>query len=910
MSQPLIETKLFRPSPRASLVARPRLRQRLDTGLTARLMLVSAPAGFGKTTLLVDWVASWQTTPGPAARGAWLALDAADNDPARFWRYVVAALRTAVPGVGDDALALLQDSQPPPADTLLTTVVNDLGACDVEVVLVLDDYHVIEAPAVHEGLAFLLAHLPPRLHLVIASRADPPLPLARLRARGDLVEVRAADLRFTDEEAVTYLNDVMGLGLARADVRALEGRTEGWIAALQLAALSMTGRQDVSGFIAGFTGDDRYVVDYLVEEVLQRLPADLQDFLLRTSVLERMTGALCDAVTDRTGGRGVLERLDRDNLFVIPLDDRRHWYRYHHLFADVLRGRLLDEEPALVPELHRRAAAWHEDAGDVAEAIRHSLLARDYDRAAVLIETVMPAMRRDRREATLRGWLEALPEPVLRGRPVLPNALAGALMSTGVFEGVEELLVATEAAMERAEGSGTPTPDAVDVDEYRRLPADVAVHRAGLALVRGDVVTTVEQARRALEQVDDGAHVSRGAALALGGLAAWTTGDLDTAHAAYTACLVEFEAIEYISDILGCSITLGDIEVIQGHPRRAARTYRAALALADRHHTPVLRGRADMHVGLAARHLEVNDLPAATGELERARGLGEHAGLPQDAYRWRVVMAGVREAEGHLDAAIDLLDEAERLYVADFSPAVRPVAAVRARTWARHGHIDDALEWADRVEVSLDDTLTYLREFEHLTLAKVLLASHERGTGAGDLDAVVGLLDRLLAAATEGGRDGSAIEIQLTRALALQQLGDMPQAVATLASVLALAETEGYVRTFVAEGAAMAKLLAASDHHTPSTYVTRLRSAFASAPSGEIADVAVQQRGQTLLDPLSSREKDVLRLLDTELNGPDIARELVVSLNTIRTHTKNLYMKLGATSRRAAVARAKELGLL
>ena len=597
MSHPLIETKLFLPPPRPGLMPRPRLRERLDRGLAAKLMLVSAPAGFGKTTLLVDWLASAAPShEGARARAAWLALDVADNDPARFWRYVVAALRTAVPGVGDDALALLEDSQPPPVEMVLTALVNELASVDVDIVLLLDDYHVIEASSVHEGVTFLLAHLPSRLHLVLATRSDPQLPLPRLRARGDLVEVRAADLRFTIEEAASYLNEVMGLELGPADVQALEGRTEGWIAALQLAALSMAGREDVSGFIAGFTGDDRYVVDYLVEEVLQRLPADVQDFLLRTSVLDRMNGALCNALTGQDAGRSVLEALERDNLFVVPLDDRRHWYRYHHLFADVLRGRLLDERPGLVNELHARAATWHEQEGDVAEAIRHALLGEDFVRAAGLVESVVPAFRRDRREATLRGWLEALPEQVLWSRPVLGNALAGARMSTGAFEGVDLLLDATEEWLRSGEYRPEVSGSGVDVDEeYRRLPAELAVHRAGLALVRGDIEGTVVQARAALDLVGDDDHVTRGAAFALCGLAAWSNGDLATAHASYSACLVEFEL---------------------SRPRLG----RAGLL----HHTGRHRGGR----GPAPRgcpHLPVGPRPGRPAPLTCAAGQGRHA---------------------------------------------------------------------------------------------------------------------------------------------------------------------------------------------------------------------------------------------------------------------------------------------
>jgi LuxR family maltose regulon positive regulatory protein len=914
MSLPLIETKLFLPSPRPGLVPRPRLRERLDRGLGAKLMLVSAPAGFGKTTLLVDWLASAAPSrDGAGLRGAWLGLDPGDNDPARFWRYVVAAVSTAMPGVGDETLALLQDAQPPPGDVVLTTLVNEIGAADADTVLVLDDYHVIDSAAVHEGMAFLLAHLPARLHLVLATRSDPPLSLSRMRARGDLVEVRAADLRFTTDETSSYLNETMGLEIETHDVRTLEGRTEGWIAALQLAALSMTGREDVSGFIDGFAGDDRYVVDYLVEEVLQRLPAAAQDFLLRTSVLDRMNGALCNALTGQDTGRSTLAAMERDNLFVVALDDRRHWYRYHHLFADVLRGRLLDEHPGLATELHTLAAAWYEEVGDDAEAIRHSLLGEDFMRAAELVETVLPVFRRDRREATLRGWLEALPPGVLEARPVLGNALAGARMSTGEFDGVDELLDATQDWLEAGADRPATTTRGEDVDdeEYRRLPADLAVHRAGLALVRGDVEQTVLHARRALDHVgEDGDHLTRGAAFALGGLAAWSSGDLKTAHASYAACLFEFEAIDHVSDVLGCSITLGDIEVVQGHLRAATRTYQSALELADRHPTPVLRGRADMHVGLAARHREANDLSAARRELTRARELGPHSGLPQDAYRWRLVMAGIHEAEGDLEVAFRLLDEAERVYFTDFSPSVRPVDAVRARTWARCGSVDAAVAWVAGSDLSVDDPPIYLREFEHVTLAKVLVADHaRRGDGRG-LFGVLVFLDRLLNAATEGRRGGSVIEIQVTRALALHEMGEQGEALRALGEALERAEQEGYVRTFVDEGAPMAALLVAAQKRAPSAYVGRLHAALAPAPLPDQTPARIGTRGEIPVDALSSRERDVLRLLDTELNGPEIARELVVSLNTVRTHTKNLYMKLGVTSRRAAVRRAKELDLL
>src|SRR4051794_8043929 len=379
----LLETKLYLPTPRPGMVPRGRLAERLKAGSSSTLVLVSAPAGFGKTTLLAEWLAAGLATDDGVA--AWVSLDAGDNVPATFWTYVVSALRKVCPSVGATALELLAAPQPPPVETVLTTVINDLGGLNHDVVLVLDDYHVVEAVEIHGGIAYLFDHRPPQLHTVIAGRADPPLPLARLRARGELVEVRAADLRFTAEETSAYLNNAMGLDIDAGGVTALEERTEGWIAALKLAALSMQGRDDQAGFISGFTGDDRYVVDYLVEEVLQRQPDDIRDFLLRTAVLDRLHGALCDAVTGHPGGRALLQRLDRSNLFLVPLDDRREWYRYHHLFADVLHARLLDEQPLLVPDLHRRASHWHADRGDSASAIGHALAAGEPDLAADLI---------------------------------------------------------------------------------------------------------------------------------------------------------------------------------------------------------------------------------------------------------------------------------------------------------------------------------------------------------------------------------------------------------------------------------------------------------------------------------------------------------------------------------------------
>jgi LuxR family transcriptional regulator, maltose regulon positive regulatory protein len=732
-----------------------------------------------------------------------------------------------------------------------------------------------------------------------------------MRARGELAEIRAAELRFTADEAASYLNELMGLQLAAQDVAALEGRTEGWIAALQLAALSMQGRDDVAGFIAGFAGDDRYVVDYLAEEVLARQPDRIQAFLLQTSILGRLSGPLCDAVTGHGGGKAMLEALDRGNLFLVSLDDRRRWYRYHHLFADVLQARLLDEQPGQVPGLHRRASEWYEQNGERSEAVRHALAAGDFDRAAGLVELALLALRRTRQEARLRGWLEVLPDEVVRVRPVLSAYFAGVLLISGELEGVEGRLRDAERWLEPATGGGAepPIPPAemivADEEEYRRLPAVIETYRAGQALVLGDAPGTVRHAQRAIELALADDHLGRASAAGLLGLVYWGSGDLEAGHRAYSACVEGLRRAGFVADILGCSIALADIRSTQGRLGEALRTFEQALQLAaEQGGGSVLRGTADMYVGMSEIACQRDDLHAARQLLRRSQELGEHAGLPQNRYRWRVAMARIREAEGDLRGALGLLDEAERLYVSDFFPNVRPVPAVRARILIAQGSLGEARGWAREQGLSVDDDLSYLREFEHITLARLLLARDQGEPAEPSLREATRLLERLLPAAEAGGRTGRVIEILVLRALAHQGLGDIPAALGVLDRAVTLAEPEGYVRVFADEGPPMAALLRAAAKPGPRRdYVRRLLA----AASGTEHDSPIEQ---ALIEPLSERELDVLRLLGSELDGPAIARELMVSLNTMRTHTKNIYAKLAVTNRRAAVRRAAELNLL
>lgn len=916
MASLLVETKLYIPRLRPSVIARQRLSGRMNRGSEARLTLISAPAGFGKTTLLAAWLAAADTQDRSVA---WLSLDENDRQPATFWTYVISALQTAVPGVGAGVLPLLQSAQPP-IETVLAAVLNELSAVPNDVALVLDDYHLVDGPDIRPGMAFLLEHLPPHVHLVISTRADPLLPLARLRVRGELVEVRATDLRFTPDEAAAYLNDVIGLGLTAKDIAALEGRTEGWIAALQLAALSMQGRDDLGAFIAGFAGDDRYIVDYLVEEVLQRQTDQVRTFLLRTCVLDRLTGPLCDAVTGEHGGKATLEALDRANLFVVPLDDSRQWYRYHHLFADVLRTHLVDERADEVTDLHRQASNWYDLYGQPLPAVRHALAAGDVERAADLVELAIPELRRNRQDATIRGWVDVIPDEVVRLRPVLAIGLVGGLMVGSEFDGVEERLRDAERWLQPGtrdpERSQAPSAGMVVVDqaEFARLPAAIEMYRAALALARGDAPGVHRHAQLAIDRAAEQDHVVRGAASALSGLAFWAGGDLEAAHRAYSACVERLQRAGHISDVLGCSITLGDIRITQGRLGDALRTYQQALQLASQEAGPVLRGTADMYVGMSQIACERNDLATAIQHLRRSQELGEHTGLGQNPYRWRVAMARILESQGDLAGALSLLDEAQQVYMGDFSPNVRPVPALRARVLALQGNVTQALDWAREQSLSVDDDLTYVHEFEHITLARVLLAQYATDGDKGSLNGATRLLRRLLSAAEAGGRTGNVIEILILQSLAHRAGGDTPSALAPLQRALTLAEPEGYVRQFVDAGPPMASLLKAVAAQRPAlAYVDRLlaictvdASTVAERPA---ADTANRQR-RDLVDPLSERELDVLRLLATDLDGPDIARRLIVSVNTMRTHTKSIYAKLGVNSRRAAVSRAEELNLL
>lgn len=881
MAVTLIATKLNIPVPRSRLVSRQRLHAALDRGLATRLTLISAPAGFGKTTLLADWLAA---RARPDLVIAWLSLDANDNEVPVFWPHVVAALRAADETSGKSLVDV--PASMPPNQSFIALLLNQLAASATPILLVLDDLHLVDHADIHQQLAFLIEHLPSNVHIMITTRADPGLPLARLRVRGDLVEIRSADLRFTADEAAAYLNDVMHLGLTAADAERLERKTEGWIAALQLAVLSLEGRDDTSAFIDDFAGSGRYVVDYLVDEVLARLPDDLGAFLMTTSALRRMSAPLCDAVTGQPGsGRKMLDRLERQNLFLVPLDAHRQWFRYHHLFADVLRGHLSEAQTQTLPEIHRRASRWFEAHGERAEAVHHALEAGDHEWAADLIERAIPELRRHRQEALFGAWMKAIPDSLVRTRPALSIAYAGVLVSLGAFEGVAERLIEAEAAI-------------TDLAHPAPLLAHVELFRTALAQVRGDVEAAAGHARRVLELAPPDDHLARAGAAGFLGIVSWTKGQLDDAAGFWTVSRDGLREQGFFADVQGTTIALADIRLTQGRLAEALRLCEAARSVATDKGRPIARGLADMHASLALLHLDRHELAMARQHLDRCRDLGEVWGLPQFPYRSRVAWARLEMAEGRATPAIEHLLDAERRYVSDFFPNVRPVPAQIAQFNIRIGKLDPANDWARQQAIGPDDPLTYLREFEYVTLARLFIA---RGDSES-VEQALRLLVRLAEAAERGGRKRSLIDIHLLTALAHQARHDSTEALDALRRAIALAEPEAIRRPFLDDAAALAPIFKhLSKREAASAFLRSLTTgAETAAPARHHPD---------LIEPLSDREADVLRLLRSDLSGPEIADELTVSLNTLRTHTKNIFEKLGVNSRRAAVHRAEELQL-
>src|SRR6266498_642198 len=893
----LLATKIGIPRIRPDLLPRSHLIGRLEEATSRDFVLVSTPAGFGKTTLLASWAKS---TERPLT---WLSLDRDDNDPGRFWRYIVAAVDRVHNGIGEQALSLLNASAQPTPKAIVTALLNELAARPDELVLVLDDYHQIVSPAVHDSLAFLLEHLSPGMHVVIASREDPPIPLARLRARGQLAELRAADLRFTFEEAAALLRRVWGLNLPEESIAALEARTEGWVTGLQLVALSLRGASDPVRLIQGFTGSNRYILDYLTEEVIEQQSDELRSFLLRTSVLEHLSGPLCDVLSGRSDGQEMLEHLERANLFLVPLDEERHWYRYHRLFADLLRARLQSADPQRMPELHRKAAAWYKEYGLVSDALRHALAAGEAVWAARLVEQHVEEVLRRGEGETLRGWLAALPQEVVRSRPRLALAQALAAFNAGRLQAAEPFLADAERALATAPNEPYEPSIGKAMSMLANVPASIALLRAAVAALRGDAERTTELVRQAQAQL---AEDERGPRISVRwnlAQADWMRGRLADAERAFAAIVVDGRQAGEPHLTLTASSVLGRIQRAQGRLDAALRTYQAGLEFAARTGPTLVLSAAVAHVGMADVLYERNHIEQALWHATQGIPLSRQLTTTQTLASGLATLAWILQAKGNTGGAREAMDEAYRVMLpVEVVALLNPVPAERARLLLAQGEMKQAAHWVEERGLAEEDAPRYARELEELVLARYLLRQHMA-------DRALALLERLGAAAKAQARMGSLIEIHLLQALGFQAVGKADQAMNVVAQALLQAESEGYIRTFVDEGRSLAALLhRALSRGVTADYTTRILAAFPSVDQGiqpSSAPVAA-----SFTEPLSARELEVLRLLSSGASNQEIAAELSIALTTARKHVSNIIGKLGVTNRTQAVSRGRDFGLL
>jgi LuxR family maltose regulon positive regulatory protein len=920
----LLETKFHIPPARPELVIRPRLLQKLNDGLQHKLTLISAPAGFGKTTLVSEWVfngASDSLGVDPTElKIAWLSLDENDNNLGRFLAYFITALRRIIGSestIGDEALEMLQSPRAQPAETVLTSLINDIADVHGTIVLVIDDYHLIDIQPIHEALTYLLEHAPPQLHLFIATREDPFLPLARLRGRCQLTEVRAVDLRFSASETAQFLNQVMGLGLNPGDIVALEERTEGWITGLQLAAVSLQGQSDKSRLIRSFTGSHRFVLDYLVEDVLSHQPEGLQSFLEKTSILRQLTGTLCDAVSGQDDGQGTLEMLACANLFIVSLDNERRWYRYHHLFAELLQLRLEQNHPGELPILNLRASQWYEQNNFTEQAIQHAIKAGDFDRGTQLAEQSWPAMHMSYRGITWLGWVEAIPRERVRDSPILSAGHGWSSIDIGDFDGADLHLQDAERWLEArmnasASAAGPPTGPTVPGEPFlRSLSASLANARAYLAQALGDVNATHRYTAKALALLPEDEYFERGLSSILQGFAYWSSGELEEALRAISEAISCMQTLGKLAFVISFTSYLADIMIAQGRLTDAKIAYQQLLDKSGGTE-PVVRESSVLHLGLSEIFYEQGELDTAMQHLQKSEALGKLPDYPPWFRHW--VLAEVRRkiAQGDLDSAFKLLDTAEGQYYRHPIPDIHPLAAVKARIQLLNGDLTDTNRWVHEKNLTPDDQLDYLGEYEHLTLARVLIAQYRLSGEAEKLfSGAVRLLERMQLAAEEGHRQGSLIEILVLQALAYEVKSDIPHALLPLERALTLAEPEGYLQLFVAEGPPMGRLLLEVLKREIATgYVNRLLLAFQSQEPGASKPSLLETPVEKLVEPLSEREIEVLGLIAQGLSNHSIAARLYLSLNTVKVHTRNIYGKLGVNNRTQAVAQARALGIL
>jgi LuxR family maltose regulon positive regulatory protein len=917
MTIQILATKLFVPQPRSNLVSRPGLIERLNEGWDRKLTILSAPAGFGKTTLLSEWV---QSVECPVA---WLSLEVNDNNLFRFLTYFAAVLQAIDVKMGEAALAMLQSSRPPHIETVLTSIINDIAGNPSPHILILDDYHLIDAQPIHEALTFLLEHLPPQIHLVISSRSDPPINLSRLRGRGQLVELRASDLRFKPDEITAFLTEVMGLTLSAEEIAALDARTEGWIVGLQMAALSIQAPFSMqtqnatrtASFISTFTGSHRYILDYFSDEILLQQPEDIQTFLLQTSILDRLTGPLCDFVTGRKDGQEMLKKLDQANLFIIPLDNVRRWYRYHQLFVDILRKQLVKTQHDLMPELQRLASTWYKKNGLISEAVRHMLAIEDIEGAARMIEENALAMMDHGDLITLASWLDDLPDQVVRSRPLLCVAQAWPMAYAGQREAVESLLQDAEKVLT---GSDDTTMASA---ERKRISGHIAAIRSCVLGTGGELSGAAELAQEALAHLPEDDLMARGWAAHQLGFMLRISGELTAAEKAFVEAIDINQAAGHSHVVMLVRCELATLQTHQGQLRRAAATCQEVIALAETYvkergqRLPVT-GHAFIRLSAVLR--EWNDLETAIHYAREGLELCRQWGQVDGVLEGYIHLSRALQASGDADDASGAMQKAIQV-AKGVSPWFETYAAARqARLWLSQGNVAAATRWTQASNLRVDDEISYQYMFNYLVLIRLLINQGQRQDYKG-IDQALGLALKLLEVTKAAGANLYLIETLVLQALIFHAQGEDDQALVSLERALVLAEPEGFVRLFIDEGAPMAELLLKAVSRGISVdYTGKLLEAL----EGEVEDLygrripvsasmaSTVDPSASLPEPLTERECQVMRLISTGLSNQEIAEELYLSINTIKTHTKSIYSKLNVRNRTQAVNRAKELGIL
>ncbi|MEN8098563.1 MAG: LuxR C-terminal-related transcriptional regulator [Chloroflexota bacterium] len=895
MLYPLLKTKLYLPPPRPNLVPRSHLVERLNQAFAHELTLISASAGFGKTTMLQEWISECDLTV------AWISIDRGDNDVARFWTYVLAAIQTIKPETGKTVFSALQTPQPPPIRSLLIELINEISdraesTTSQSWLLVLDDYHLITESMVHDSLIFFLDHLPPKMHLIISSRFDPPWPLARLRARRTMMEIRAEDLRFSHQEVVTFLNAIMKFGLSTEDVVALGRQTEGWIVGLQMAALSMLNQSDLSGFIRAFTGTNRFILDYLLEEVLDHQSTDVQEFLLKTSLLDQMTAPLCDSVLERSNSRIMLSRLEQANLFLVPLDDQREWYRYHHLFSELLRNQLTLIYPDEISVIHQRASQWLEDQGFVDEPVAHALAAKDYWRVARLCVKYAQSLLQQSKYSVLSKWIETLPADMVRQSAWLCVYQSWTRHWSGQREGGEECLENAERILMDSTFQ--------DQSEKKLLGGSIATVRAHYALVNEQLPLAIDQAEKAWRLLPKTDFYTLGTAgVALGG-AYWAQGDVAKAEQVFVECASTALKGGFSFRASSALCYAAVQQVTQAKLALAETTLHRALSLAQGPGDQKYPNAGYPLVKLGELACEWNDLVQARNFVEDGVKLCEilgHVDLLTEAY---AAQAKVQLACGDYAGTRATLQLADQISI---NTKLDPWATAwlddcRVRLWLSTGHLNHANRWIAAPGLNVVGEFSYHYDLNHITLARVLAAQIFQKSVDANLDQCLELLARLLAATNEKGWKHHKIQVLILQALVLSTTHDYDGALQTLHQALTIAEPGGYVRTFVSEGKIMKELLQKiAEQKKISDYVTFLLDSFLKEP--------ISQR-LGLIEPLSTREMEVMNLLITSLSVPEIADKMFLSPNTVRSHIKNIYGKLEVNRRMDAIEKAKELGLV